>query len=104
MSERCSLEPTREGTDLVVRWERATEALERARSAKNSAECEASNAETALGKWLLPKDAQPGEVFMVAYGSRWLVVEAPAPGKDPRVKWRKGGERRPVTGEGGERG
>ena len=67
-------EVTREGKELIERWEAANRAVKNIKSSLNRAECEARNAERALGRWLLPSDAVAGEVFNVWYGNDLIQV------------------------------
>ena len=67
-------EPIKEGRDLIERWQHATEALARAKSQVNSAECELTNAINALGKWMLPPDAKKGEAFCIWWGDSMIQV------------------------------
>lgn len=51
--------------DLVERWVRAKQELERAKSLVRNAECDLANSVSALGKHLAPKDAEEGERFNI---------------------------------------
>ena len=64
----------RQGEELVSRWENALAAVEDAKRVLNRAECDLGNATTALGKWMTPSDAKPGETFSVWHGSELLTV------------------------------
>lgn len=66
---------TREGDDLVKRFLSAQKDVESARRTMNSAECELSNAERALAKWLAPSDLKPDEKIGVWVGDSLLLVE-----------------------------
>jgi CheY-like chemotaxis protein len=61
--------------------------LRQAKSEQNSAECELSNAENEIAKWLLPKNATKGETFLLAVGSKFLRVCL-----DERVAHSEGGQ------------
>lgn len=62
------MQPTKETLDLVKNWTHSLRDVKQCKAALNSAECSLLNAENALGKWLTPKDAAAGEVFMIWIG------------------------------------
>lgn len=83
-----------EGERLIKQWLSATERLERAKSEKNSAECDVVNAQNALAKWLLPDDAKPGEKIAVWFGDSLIQAEVPQEiGRDAKVTIRTRGKR-----------
>ena len=82
---------TNEGERLIQNWKDTQVALDRAKSNLTRAECDHSNAETALAKWLTPTDAAIGEKIAVWYGADLVQVEVVATGKSPKVTWRKRG-------------
>lgn len=84
-------EITTDGKRLVDNWRAAQERLERSRREVNSAECELSNSASALSKWLMPKDAKPGEVFSVWYGDSLIQVTVSHDGRDPTLAIRERG-------------
>jgi hypothetical protein len=59
---------TRMGEEKIKRWLHAVKHLVDLDREKNRASCELANAEQDLGKWLVPEDAKPGEVFCVWFG------------------------------------
>jgi hypothetical protein len=63
-----------EGTRLIDRWRKSQEQLDRAKSAVTKAECEVSNAQNELGKWLTPADAKNGEQFCVWHGDSLITA------------------------------
>jgi hypothetical protein len=60
-----------EGVQLINRFRSAQQGVQESKRALNSAECELSNAERALAKWLMPSDMKPGEKIAV-WHSDWL--------------------------------
>ena len=68
------MDVTRDGDDKIKRWKRAALEVENLKSRLNKAECESSNAETDLAKWLLPDDAMTHERFCVWYGDSLLAA------------------------------
>lgn len=99
MSTRADADVTERETvtdktfQLVERWDHAVERVERLRQELNSAECEQRNAETALGKWLVPADAQEGEQYNIWFGARIVTVLVNTPAHDFTVSIRKPKER-----------
>jgi hypothetical protein len=85
---------TREGSAHIKRFLGAQEDLRRAHSAVSSAECEVSNAEAALAKWLMPPDMKPDEKIGVWVGDSLFQVELveclahPVDGGEPRVSYK----------------
>lgn len=75
---------SREGEDLVDRWQKAKISLKRAESSVSSAQCEVTNATNALSKFLLPKDATRGEKYCVWFGDSLIAAEVADVG-DPIV-------------------
>jgi hypothetical protein len=68
-------ELTREGEDRTKRFLLAQESVRRAKDALNSAECELSNSEADLAKWLMPSDMKPGEKVAVWMSDSLFQVE-----------------------------
>jgi hypothetical protein len=66
---------TSEGDRRVSIYLAAQENLRRAKSTLGSAECDASNAEASLAKWLMPSDMKPGEKIAVWRGDSLFQVE-----------------------------
>lgn len=73
------MEPTLEGIKLVKAWQAAEEYLARNKQEVVRAECDLSNAVTALGRWMCPGDVKPGEKFCVWYGDSLIQVELLTP-------------------------
>ena len=67
---------TRDGERLIRGWLDAKDRLERTRAAFNSADVDLRNAETELSRWLLPDDAQKGEVIAVWHGDSLVQATA----------------------------
>lgn len=65
---------TKDGESLVAAWESTAQRVRDLKADLNRAECEASNATTALGNWMVPKDAKEGEKFSVWHGDRLIEV------------------------------
>lgn len=84
-------EITPEGERLVSAWEAARQRVERAESELNGARCDANNTERALGKWLLPNDAKPGEQFAVWHDKLLYVASIQTFNGDPKVTIRERG-------------
>lgn len=74
------MEVTSDGERLIKAWLGAQESVQRAKSNLNGAECDLSNTQEALAKWLIPEDAKPGEKFSVWFGDSLIQVEIPSPG------------------------
>lgn len=70
-------ELTSEGTRLVKDWLGAKERLEKLKREVTRAECDLSNTQTALAKWMLPQDAKPGEKIAVWHHDSLIQVEVP---------------------------
>ena len=68
------MEVTREVEAHIKRWKFATEQVASLKRQLNAAECELSNSTTALGKCLLPGDAQANEKFCVWYGDSLIAA------------------------------
>src|SRR5262245_32254675 len=83
---------TSEGTRLVQAWLAAQDRLRRANSEVVTAECDVSNSQSALAKWMLPEDAKPGEKICVWHGDSLIEVEVPLrTNEQARVTVRKRG-------------
>ena len=70
------MEPSSEGLQHIKRFLGAQWSVEEAKRALRSAECELSNAEAALAKWLAPADMKPGEKIAVWAGDSLFQVES----------------------------
>lgn len=70
-------ELTSEGERLVKAWLDAKQEVDRTKSHLNRAECDVTNTQNALAKWMLPEDAKPGEKIAVWYGDSLIQVEVP---------------------------
>ena len=66
---------TKEGEAHVKRWKFAAERVRDLKRELSAAECELSNSETALAKWLLPDDANANEKFCVWYGDSLIAAK-----------------------------
>ena len=66
---------TKKGVELIDRWKATQKEVEAAKRALSRAECDFRNAENELAKWLLPRDAKPGEVFCIWHGRQLIQVE-----------------------------
>lgn len=66
---------TAETNQAVRRFCAAHRAIERTRDTLNRDETELLNAINALGKWITPADAKPGEMFNIWYGDGLLAVK-----------------------------
>lgn len=80
---------TTETNQKVSRWTNAQQNVERAKAALNSAEVELLNAQSDLAKYLIPKDASPGEGFNIWYGDGLIAVTEKSLNSDYKVSWRK---------------
>lgn len=85
---------TQSGIDKITLFNNLTDAVERCEKQLNGAIKELQEAEFDLVRWMLPPDAQPGEVFQLAIGDSYLVVENGTIQKPSKVFWRNG--RRPT--------
>lgn len=65
---------TSEGEAHIKRWKFATERVANLKRELSAAECELSNSETALAKWLLPDDAKAMENFCVWCGDSLITA------------------------------
>lgn len=65
---------TAEGRGLLERWFATSRELERIKGHVNSAQCAYNNAHNALGKWMMPSDARPGEKFSIWFGDTMIEV------------------------------
>jgi len=81
---------TNEGEQLIKAWTRADDAVATAKRTLNSAECDASNARNALGKWLMPHDAKTGEKFSVWHLDS--LIEVTVTNGDPELRIRTRGK------------
>lgn len=87
---------TKDGERLVQAWVRAQEEVESCKRHLNSAQTDLINSQNALGRWLLPDDAKPGEKIAVWHGDNLIQAEAPETpfnGHDIKVTVRKRGKR-----------
>ncbi len=66
---------TSEGAALIERWTAAIVRKKRAASELSHAECEFSNANSALAKWLKPNDAKPEETYCIWHEDSMLSVK-----------------------------
>ena len=66
---------TNEGIALIKRWKASTEQVTRLKNQLNRAECELSNSQEALAKFLLPDDAKANENFCVWYGDSLIAAK-----------------------------
>jgi hypothetical protein len=80
---------TKKTFDLVEAFERSLKRVEQLRREITSAECQLSNDQTALAKWLIPKNAKVGEQFNVWYGNRIICVVVDGSARDGRVSIRQ---------------
>ena len=64
-----------EGELLVKQWQDAKHEVKRICSMLNTSECGYMNATNALGKWMLPGDAKPGESFSIWYRDALITVK-----------------------------
>lgn len=71
---KSDIAPTNTGLDLVRRMVGAHERKKRADQEANSASCEVANSENELVKWLVPKGAKAGDVFVLPVGKRFVQV------------------------------
>lgn len=74
--------------EKIKTWLHAKHRLERAKRELTSAECELANSTSALGKFLCPDDAQPGEKFQIWFLDGLIEVTKAAQ-HDFSVGWRK---------------
>lgn len=63
------------GITLVNQLLRDQKTLEQAKNNVNSVSCDVSNSQNALIKWLVPKDAEIGQVFCLPVENVWLHVK-----------------------------
>ncbi len=68
-------EVTAKGKTLIDNWLNAKQRIERLKRDLNTAECDYANTALALGKWLAPSDAKPGEKIAVWYGDSLFQTE-----------------------------
>jgi hypothetical protein len=66
---------TREGERLITSWLQRQEETRRAKGSLSRAECDESNAHSALAKWLMPTDMKPTEKIGVWVGDSLFQVE-----------------------------
>jgi hypothetical protein len=66
---------TREGERLITSWLRRQEETRRAKESLSRAECDESNAHSALAKWLMPSDMKSDEKIGVWVGDSLFQVE-----------------------------
>ena len=78
---------TEKTNGLVQRWINSRKAVERLKRELNSVECELSNAQNELGKWLVP-DGQKEENFNIWFGSG-IIQAVRLPNGNYEIKWRK---------------
>lgn len=67
--------PTNDGLSLVRRWRDDLRAEARAKEAAANAKAARHRAEQAIVKWLVPEDAEVGQVYMLPVGSVFLRAE-----------------------------
>ena len=77
---------TKDGERLVQAWVRAQEEVENCKRRLYSAQTDLANSQNALGKWLLPDDAKPGEKIAVWHGDNLIQAEAPERGAPNDIK------------------
>ena len=85
---------TRTGRLLIQDWSNAMVRVERLKAELNRAETEALNAEVALSRWMLPRDAKKGEAISIWFGDSLLQVTADScigDNWEGPVKWRTRG-------------
>jgi len=68
-------ELTSEGMRLVADYLGSIQSVQQAKDRLGSAECDLSNTERALAKWLMPSDMKPGEKIGVWLGDSLFQVE-----------------------------
>lgn len=78
-----------ETAQKVSRWERAAQAVERAKAEVNRCECELANATNDMVKYLTPADAHQDEKFNIWYGNGLITVQPESQGKAAFAGWRK---------------
>lgn len=84
-------EPTKEGGELIRAMVDADQELQRARARVERAILELANATNAVGKWLVPDDADPNESFTIPYLDAFLNVSLGGVGMSPteyKATWR----------------
>ena len=62
------------GEEKITAWIRAARRIDDLKKDLSRAQCDCSNAESALGKWLAPETAERGESFCVWYGDSLIRV------------------------------
>ncbi len=78
---------TKQVEDLIRQWSRANKSVQDAHRDLNSAQCERTNSQNELGKFLCPDNAKEGEKFNIWYGSSLLEVTYEG-NNDYAVMWR----------------
>ncbi len=78
---------SKKGEELIKQWMDSTTQHIAAKQAEARSSCEALNAANALGKWLMPGDAEVGEKFSVWYGDS--LIEVTVTHHDPQLRIRK---------------
>lgn len=81
------LQPVGTGVEKIKYWEQCVERVKRAKREVNSGETDLANATISVGNWLVPNDANVGEVFHIAVGNGWLQVKK-LENRDFEVSWR----------------
>ena len=84
-----------EGENLLKSWLRCIQLVRNAKREVNSAECDEMNSQTALARWLLPKDAKEGEKIAIWFGDSLIQVECTQAGPglmDGKVTVRQDGK------------
>ncbi|WP_315759326.1 hypothetical protein [Bradyrhizobium sp. SZCCHNRI2007] len=84
---------TRQGRDLIKAWQDAVDRETRARHEETDALNNERSARKALGDWLMPSDAKPGETFSIwerdRYGNEVMFeVKHNGSGQIPDIKTR----------------
>ena len=78
-----------EGVDLIKRWESARKNVQELRRQLQSAECELSNSENALGKCMVPDVPDTEDEQFNVWVGNGLLSAKKVGGNDYHVKWRK---------------
>ena len=83
-----------QGRELIRAWSKANDRVSELRAQLQRAETEAANAEVALSRWVLPRDAGHGEVISIWFGDS--LIQATATDNivgawSGKVKWRTRG-------------
>ncbi len=68
---------TNEGNRLIDTWMLARESVKRAKSQLIREECNLTNSQNALARWMMPEDAQPGEQIAIWNGDSLIQVLVP---------------------------